>query len=180
MSSTHIATTYAQCLYQIAAQKAILTQVYKDICLVDDLYKIHPNLPLFLKNPILKPAKKQQVLQRTLQPYLHVQTLDFLLFVIKKKRYNSLLAIIQAFIAQYKKYKKIQPAHITTAQKLTPAHKANITALTAKIANCDTIELVEHTDPTLLGGYVLQIGDRQIDASLRTKLQRLKYFWTKN
>ncbi len=177
MSSIDIAKTYAQCLYSTAEKKAIQTQVYNDICLVVSLYNKHPSLHAFLRNPIRKVIQKQQIIQRTLQPHLHPQTLDFLLFVIKKRRYNNLPAIMKAFVDIYKRSNKIYIANVTTPQKLTPELKKQLTILTAKIVDSPTIELVEHINPALLGGYVLQIGDKQIDASLRTKLQKLKHFW---
>ncbi len=177
MSSIDIANTYAQCLYSTAQKKAIQTQVYNDICFVASLYNKHPSLHAFLSNPVRRATQKQQVIQRTLEPYLHSQTLDFLLFVIKKRRYNNLPAIMKAFVDIYKKSKNIYVANVTTTQKLTPELKKQLTILTAKIINSPTIELVEHINPALLGGYILQVGDKQIDTSLRTKLQKLKHFW---
>lgn len=173
--SSNIITAYTQTLYQIALKNALLSQIHIDIDSLLTIYNHNIGFKRFVNNPTLTNTYKQQLLHTTLKPYLHNKTLSFLCFIIKKGRYAYLKSICEAFITQYKKHNKIQIAHVTTPKQINPPLKHQLSALATKLTGYTSIELIEHTNPSLLGGYVLQIDDRQIDASLATQLKRLKH-----
>lgn len=171
----NIVTAYTQTLYQIAIKNALLSQIHTDVCNLLSIYNHNIGFKRFVNNPTLTKNYKQQLLHATLKPYFHSKTLAFLSFIINKGRYAHLKNIFEAFITQYKKHNKVQIAHLTTAKQLNAPRRHQLTTLSTKLTGHTCIELIEHINPALLGGYVLQIDDRQIDASLATQLKRLKH-----
>lgn len=176
---THVAYPYVCAFYEVAMQKGVLSQVYEDVCLISELYKSIPCLDRFLKNPLVRLSEKQTLLEKVLGSYLVPQTLHFLHFIIQKKRYASLAYILKTFLRLYKRKHCMKIAHVTTSQALSSVLKDQISFLAANIAECSNVEIVEHIDSTILGGYIMQVEDKLLDVSLRTKLQQLHLFWSK-
>jgi len=170
-----IAQSYASTLYNIALKHTSLQSIYMDTCKLLDLYTQSINFRFFIKSPTLTKQKKQTLLQQSLKPYLNPTTLSFILFIFEKRRYTHFKNIFEAFKEQYKKHNKIQKAYVTTTKPINPSLKKQLIQLTTKITGHIHIELIEYINPALLGGYILKINDRQIDASLATKIKHLKY-----
>jgi len=84
-----------------------------------------------------------------------------------------MLDIAKQFIAQLKSHRGIVPITIISAQKLEDATKqAIISKISAAISG--TPEISEEIDAALIGGFVVRMGDHQIDASVASQLQRMK------
>ncbi|MEM7174079.1 MAG: ATP synthase F1 subunit delta [Bacteroidota bacterium] len=169
----NIADTYAQTLYQIASQSLHLAQVYEDISNLRLAFKKEKKINAFILNPTINKARKQAFLHGALKAYTHQKTLDFVLFVIAKNRFEHLASIFESFLNLYKKNHHIQPAHVTVAQALNASTRNQFKMLTTKLTGHSQVELVEEVNPSLLGGYILRVADKQIDASLARQLKRL-------
>ncbi|MEL6358765.1 MAG: F0F1 ATP synthase subunit delta, partial [Bacteroidota bacterium] len=76
----------------------------------------------------------------------------------------------QAFMAQHDKHQGIKKAHVTATFPLSDELAAQLQEIVRKMTPAKQIELDRHIDPTLLGGYVLQVEDKRLDQSLRKRL----------
>jgi F-type H+-transporting ATPase subunit delta len=76
-------------------------------------------------------------------------------------------------------YKNIQPAYVITATPLDEKSRNEMLAI-VKNSTGSMIELKEVVDPSIIGGFILRWGDRQIDASVTRKLQSLRQDFSKN
>ena len=86
--------------------------------------------------------------------------------------------IAQSYISQVKEFKGIIPISITSARKLDEATKATILAkINASVTG--TLEITELIDESLIGGFIVTMGDKQIDASVVSQLARMKQELTK-
>lgn len=83
-------------------------------------------------------------------------------------------AIADEFISQYNRLKGTERATIITTMPLTDALRQKFTAIVLKKTGGKVVELEEKIDPKLIGGYVLRLGDRQIDGSIRSQLNELR------
>jgi F-type H+-transporting ATPase subunit delta len=81
--------------------------------------------------------------------------------------------IITAFIHQYKEYKGIHTVKLTTAAPISEEVKNSIIAQVKKTSNMENIELVTKIDPNIIGGFVLQAGDKLVDASISSDLKEI-------
>ena len=89
-------------------------------------------------------------------------------------------AIAKEFHNAYNVYKNIGKASIVTAFPLEPKLRAEIDAIAKKLSGKSQVELDEKVDKDLIGGFVLNVGDKQIDASVRSKLKTLKVKFSEN
>ena len=93
--------------------------------------------------------------------------------IVAKKRAGILADIAKEFIEAYKVHKNIKTAQVTSAVAINADQKAKIISLLSK--NDDsTIDLQEIVNPDIIGGMILRVGDRQIDESIRRKLNNLE------
>ena len=97
----------------------------------------------------------------------------YLELIARKKRATVLMEIISAFIDQYKKHNNITTATIISAVKLDDASRKKALSIVKADSNGE-VELIEKVDAELIGGFVIRVGDRQVDTSVARQLLNLK------
>ncbi len=165
------ANRYAQALLDLAIEKNTLDVVFKDMDLITLTIKGSNELRILLDSPVVKSDKKQVILNQIFGNEISELSNQFLQLVSKRKRESLLENIASSFISMYKKYKNIIVAEITSAVKLSDEQKKNIIALLKTDA---TVEVVEKIDSSILGGFIVRVDDKQIDASILREINDLK------
>lgn len=168
-----VATRYAKSLLQLANEKGQLEKVFADMQLVKSLCEENREFTNFLNSPIIKTDKKVSIIKEVLSGKVCEITSDFLTILTHKRRESYMNEIAKAFISQYKQYKNILTAVITSAVGIDATIKAKVLEL-VKQTTTGEVELVEKVDKNLIGGFVLTIGDRQVDASVSRRLNELR------
>jgi F-type H+-transporting ATPase subunit delta len=174
MSETRVASRYAKSLLELAVEKGILEEIHNDMRLFTSILEKNHAFALMLKNPIINQDKKRTILHKIFEGKAHSTTLAFFDIILRKGRENFLPAIAAAFEGMYNQHKGIEKAVITTPFPLTDALRKEFEKKVAKITGKKVI-LAEKVDPSLIGGYILKIGDQQLDDSVNTKLKALSY-----
>ena len=174
MSDSRVATRYAKSVLDLAKEKNVLDKVNEDIRDFSNLCSEELALIQMLKNPILGNAQKKEVINKILNGKSDKLTLDFFNLVISKRRAASLPEICKAFRTLYNEDKGIQLASVTTTFLLTEEIRNSFVSQVKHITNAKEVELEESIDESLIGGYVLRIGDRQQDNSVSSKLKALR------
>jgi F-type H+-transporting ATPase subunit delta len=174
MANWQVASRYAKSLLQLAIEQGVLDQVYEDMVLLDQLCREHPLLLKTLQSPIITSHKKLAILQALFADKVTALVLHFFDLVVKKQREVMLSNMAFCFLMQYDRYKDIKTAHITTTFPISNALIDYFQKLVQSIAPCKEVKLVQHIKPAILGGFVLQVDDKQLDESLVTKLYLLK------
>ena len=132
------------------------------------------DLYLLLKSPIIKVGKKAEILNVLLEGKVNKLTKAFLDISLRKGREGYLPEISKEFLNQYKKMQGISSVKLVTA---SPISDSALEAIKAKLLASDatdkSVEIETSVDESLIGGFVVQIGDRQIDASVSHKLAEL-------
>lgn len=178
MSVTRIASRYAKSLVDLATEKGQLEEVMGD---VKSFLKATENRDLYLmiKSPIINATKKQQVFDALFKGKQTDLMDSFLQIVLRKGREAYLPNIAQEFMEQYKKIKHISTVKLTTAAALSAETISKIKQkLTNSEATDDHVELETAVDADILGGFILQFGDKLYDASVARKLKRLRKEFT--
>jgi len=174
MSAFSLATRYAKSLIQLVNEQGKLEQVYKDINSVNGIFESSRDLKLMFKSPIITSDKKLNVVKQLFEGKIDTVLYQFMVLVIKKGREAYLNEITQSFIIQYNSIKNITPVKITSAVKLEESVvKGIINALIAK-ENLGEVQLTEIVDAGMVGGFILQYGDKMIDSSVSRRLNSLK------
>lgn len=180
MSVVRIATRYAKSLIEMAMEQGKLEQVYADMQSLHEAVK-NRELQLMFKNPIIQADKKEAVVNALFGGKVDPLTLAYLSLLIRKGREQYLPEIVAEAISQYKKVKGVSVVRLTSA---APLDQATLDAirdrLLASKTTADSLEIETAVDPSLIGGFVIQYDDKRYDASLASKLAKLRTEFTKN
>lgn len=168
-----VASRYAKSLMEIALETNQLDQVRTDMKSIEQICKENREFTLFLESPIIKTDKKLNVLNAVFSGKVSESTLAFLNLITKKHREPILKEIAGAFDEQYKKHKNIFTAVVTSANGLDEATRKKMLEIIKQQMNGE-VELVEKTDSSTIGGFVLKIGDTQLDKSIAHQLNNMK------
>lgn len=173
MSSFRLASRYSKSLLQLAQERNALETVYTEILGIHALVVNSRELKLFLKSPIILADKKLSVLKKIFDGKVSELTYKFLELLVKKGRESYIPEITASFIEQYKTLKHITTVTLTSATKLDKATVDSIVSTLKTQAKLSEIDLKEEVDESLIGGFVLQYDDKQIDTSVIRNLRQL-------
>jgi F-type H+-transporting ATPase subunit delta len=175
-----LAARYAKAILDLAVEKGQLDTVYNDMIFLRDVCRSSRELVSLLRSPIIKPDKKRQVLEAITKGRVSVLTTTFDALLMRKEREAYLPEIADAFIEQYKIHKGIQTVKLTTAVPISDETKAAILSKVKADRDVPDIELNTAVREELIGGFVLEIGDELIDASIAFDLHKIKQQFENN
>ena len=174
-----IASRYAKSLIDLSIENNQLDTVYNDMIFVKEICHSQKDFLNFLRSPIIKTDKKQLILKEVFKNSVSEITLRFFTVLTTKRRESYIDKIAASFIEQYKTRKNILTASVSSALKLDETEKARLIKLLKESATGE-VELIEKTNKDLIGGFILKIGDKQIDTSVQRKLNDLKKSFSEN
>ncbi|WP_028295489.1 ATP synthase F1 subunit delta [Olivibacter sitiensis] len=172
MSEFKVASRYAKALLDLAKEMQKVDTFKSDMDAIADLLKANTELKAVLANPIVPIKKKMDVLLAIFDGRVEPIIVDFLKLMVKKGRASLLLAITKEFGIQYNEYEHIIIADVVSAVALSDKVKSTLSSQIAEAYN-GKVKLNTAIDSSLIGGFILQIGDQRIDASVSGKLNRL-------
>ncbi|MFD2822474.1 ATP synthase F1 subunit delta [Lacinutrix iliipiscaria] len=178
MAESRAAIRYAKAILSLASDQNLANVVNDDMTLIATTIADNKNLSDMLESPVVNTAIKKSAL---LEIFKNTNTLSVNLIdtLITNKRVNLLGQVAQKYNQLYDQLNGIQVAKVTTAVPLTDELKskvlAKVKALTGKEANIESI-----IDESILGGFILRVGDIQYNASIANKLNKLKREFTLN
>lgn len=173
MGSHRASVRYAKSVLELSKEQKSLEKVKEDMLLFTKVVTENRELAVVLKNPIVPADKKRSILKALFEK--RVQPLTFKAFelIISKDREGILDEIAVAFIDQYNILKGIVVASVTTPYTLEDKQRKEIIKIVEEITGLK-VELIEIIDESLIGGFVLKIGDKQIDESVKSKLAKIQ------
>ncbi len=177
MSVYRVASRYAKSFMELSMEKSSLEEVAADMQLIAKVCAENRELLLLLRNPIVKFDKKIQILNLIFKDKINKLTLSYLDLMTKKGREELLPDITAEFIKQYNDYKKIEVAELFTPHVINNDLRLEFHSMVYKLTGKKT-KLIEHIQDDLIGGFLLKIGDRQIDHSVSGKLNKIKKNFT--
>lgn len=173
MLNLRVASRYAKSLLDLAVEKGQLEQVYGDMLYLQQLTKESREFLNLLRSPVVKADTKTRTINAVTAGKISPITTSFIQLMTAKTREGALPEIITSFIQQYKEHKGIQTVKLTTAVPVSDAVKQQIIAQVKKAGGYENLELQETVDPNIIGGFVLQAGDKLVDASIAYDLKNI-------
>ena len=174
MPNPRLAARYAKSILDLAVEKGQLEEVYNDMLFLQAACRSSKEFVSLLRSPVIKPDKKGKILDAITAGKISPLTTAFIKLLLNKERESNLPEIAPAFIGQYKDYKGIRIVKLTTA---VPIGQEIRQAILQKLQNGhDTqhLELETATREELIGGFILEIGDRMIDSSVAHGLNEIR------
>ena len=179
MAQTKVGSRYAKAFLGLVNEKGKLDVAIKDMEMVHKTISENRDLQVLLKSPVINTDKKVGILKKIYEKQVSDVTMLYLELITKNRREGVLGEIAEAFIAQYKAMKDITTATVTSAAVLSDAAKKRIEEIVQKEVG-GTVELSMEVNPELIGGFILRIGDKQLDTSILSKISELKQEFGKN
>ena len=180
MTDSRAASRYAKSLLGLAIEQNALEAVHNDMQLFSKVADESKQFSLMLHNPIIKHDAKRAILAKLFKGKVHALTQSIFNIITLKNREPLLPAIAKEFHIQYNEYKGIGKATVTTAVPLDSKLKAEFEKIVKSLNDKKQVELTEKVDADLIGGFILNVGDRQIDASIKSKLKALQVEFSHN
>lgn len=173
MSEITVAIRYAKALIDLASEQNTLEQVKADMELILHTIKANPELNAVLANPIIHHDKKIKIIDAIFGDKVNKVTILFLNLMVNKGRAEIIYPAAMEFVNQYDVIRNITTATVISATELSAANKQTIIA-EIEAETKGSVQLITRIDPDLIGGFVLTVGDRQIDTSISGSLNKLK------
>ncbi len=173
MNDYRINLRYATALFEFAAEKNRIEEVYNDVVLISEVCEESKDLRLMLKSPVIFPDKKIKVLRELFKAKLSELTYAFVEILVRKRREEYLAGIMKAFIDIYRGSKNIKVAEVTSATPLDVDTRERLIKK-LEVQTGSSIILKEITDPTIIGGLLVRIEGVTFDDSIRKKVQDLR------
>ena len=173
MSEIQVASRYAKSLIDLAEEQDSLEPIRSDIVSFIETLRKNPVLLAVLKNPIISPNQKLHILNDLFASRFNPIVLLFFKLLVNKQRSSILCSVAKEFINEYNIRKNIVKATVTSAAPLSDLNKKEIEAVVSDYTK-GSIILTANVDASLIGGFVLKVGDRQFDTSISSQLNKLK------
>lgn len=172
MKSTKVAARYAKALLDLAVEQKKVDSILGDMQFLLQTNNEARDFELMITSPIIKADKKISIFKMIFEQFEEL-SMAFVELITKNGREAMLPAIAESFEAQVKEYKGIVPMTLVSAAPLDKATKDSILAKVQSGVN-GTLEITEVIDESLIGGFVVKMGDTQIDASVASQFNNLK------
>jgi F-type H+-transporting ATPase subunit delta len=178
MKGTRVASRYAKSLFLQAKSEGLLEKIKVDAELLLQ-YCRERSFRSFLISPVIKAVKKEEIFTNLFNGVVAAQTLDFLKFLAHHRRENLLPEICQAFLRVYNTDKGITEVSLVTAISMNDEMEKQVAKLLSGIVKGE-VKMEQTDNPAIIGGFILKIGDRMIDASVSSQLAQARINLSKN
>ena len=174
MSTIKLSSRYAKSLLDLANEQGKLEKIYEDVVMLLGVMNDSAELRNLLKSPIINPDKKGKILKAIFDGKVDELTRGFIDILVRKNREKFLPDVVNAFIFQYNAHNHITTVTLKSATELTEATRQTIIdQLKAKV-HLENVALTSVVDEELIGGFVLQFDNKQMDASVARQLREVE------
>lgn len=172
MSETRAALRYAKAVMELSLEKQKVQVIEGDMRSVLAVLEENKSLVDVLTSPVLKTTDKLSVLKEI---FSSADSLTIELFGLlgENKRVGLLAEVANQFVRLYEKMQGQDVAQVTTAVPLTPELEVKILNQLKQITGKE-VTLVNQVEPSLIGGFILRVGDLEYNASVSGTLANLK------
>ncbi len=170
-----MAGRYAAALFSLAKDSRSIDAVAADLKAFDAMVQASPDLQLMVRSPVFTAEDQFRALKAVLERAgIGGLTANFLLLVASKRRLFAVRTMIRDFQSLDDADRGVSRARVTVAE---PLNASDLEALTRSLTDATggkTVEFDMKVDPEIIGGIIVRLGSRMVDASIRTKLNSIR------
>ena len=170
-----MAGRYATALFELALESKAVDQVQSDLKSFATLVASSPDLARLVRSPVFSADEQAKALVAVLdRAGIKGIAANFLRVVAANRRLFAVREIIRGFNALVARHKGEVTAEVTVAEQLNDARMNDIRDALRQVTGKD-VQVDVTVDPSIIGGLKVKLGSRMVDASLRTKLNSIKF-----
>lgn len=167
------AIRYAKAVLDLATDSGNVDAVLQDMKGISTTLEGSKDLRLALQSPVIKAIDKKAVLREVFAKTSN-ETLGLIDILVDNNRAPILSKVAERFVTLYNEQKGLQAATVTTAVAITPELEAKVLAKVTELTGSTDVKLENIVDESIIGGFVLRVGDTQYNASIASQLGKLK------
>ena len=168
-----ITTPYAEAFLQVASNKKEVDQVISQAKDVLKIWEDSPELSEAMSSPVLEVDSKKAALEKLFAGKVTPSFLNLLKLLADRQRIGFLDSVLERLLELYREQRNIALATVTSASALSEEQQLELLKKIQSIAGTENLELNLNVDPALIGGFVVSVGSKVIDASLSGQVRRL-------
>lgn len=176
---SRIAYRYAKSLLDLCIERNEVDAVALNMSELHTTIRGSHELELMLSSPVIKGDLKWKVITTLFEKSMEEVTMKFIHLMIEKGREAFLKDVSKSFTDLVRIHRNQVLADVVTAAPMNEESRKAILAAAQSLTSAQ-IEITERVDPTLIGGFVVRVGDQQLDASIAQKIKQLKREFSEN
>lgn len=173
MKGARPALRYARAILNLSKETGIETEVNADMQFIKATISENDDLQTMLKSPVIKAADKKKVLNALFTDKVNAISLGLFNLLEENKRMVMLEPIASQYTIIYDYLKSMNIAKVTTAVPLTKDLEEKVLNKIIELTGNKT-SIENSIDPSILGGFIIRVGDMQYDASISNNLNELR------
>ncbi|QEE48736.1 ATP synthase F1 subunit delta [Flavobacterium alkalisoli] len=172
MTGSRAAVRYAKAILEMAQATNVAVQVNEDMALIASTIKENNELNSFINSPTIKAEVKESALNEVFSASQSI-TKGLFRLLHENKRFKILEQVAVQYGKQFDVANGLETAKVTTAFPITAELEAKVLAKIKEFSD-KKITIENIVDPSIIGGFILRIGDKQFNASVANRLLTLK------
>ena len=169
-----VSKVYGDAYVSVVSEKNNLIDALEEIKSVKNILLENVEIIELLDSPKMDDEEKIDFIKGIFENHISVDSLGFLLTIIEKKRQAELIPILDYVIDCVKELLLIGKATVTTALELDDSKKERIVDELLKSSHYKSLEVAYVVDESIIGGIVIRIGDRVVDSSVKTRIDKMR------
>lgn len=169
-----VSKVYGDAYVSVVSEKNNLIDALEEIKSVKNILLENVEIIELLDSPKMDDEEKIDFIKGIFENHISVDSLGFLLTIIEKKRQAELIPILDYVIDCVKELLLIGKATVTTALPLDDSKKERIVDELLKSSHYKSLEAEYVVDESIIGGIVIRIGDRVVDSSVKTRIDKMR------
>ena len=174
MDTGLIPQRYAKALYKFAMEHASAQAIYEEMKEVISSFQNNPRLSKVLANPFVGDSEKEALLRAAAGDKVEDGYLGFIKLILEKRREEYALQMALAYRDIYRKANKISQVKIITAVRLPDAEMDKLRQMVSNSFKDTKLEFSEQINPDIIGGFIIDVDDSRMDASISNELEQLR------
>ena len=168
-----LATPYAEALLQVGESRGDTDSLATEAKALLEAWNASSELQAAMRSPVLSVEGKKNALNKLFSEGTSPAMLNLLKLLADRQRIGMLDAVLERFLELYRELRGITLAHVTSATALSEEQQRKLTEKVKAVAGTSSVDIDLSVDPALIGGFVVRLGSKVIDASLQGQVRRL-------
>nr|YP_010619074.1 ATP synthase CF1 subunit delta [Pterosiphonia complanata]WAX03087.1 ATP synthase CF1 subunit delta [Pterosiphonia complanata] len=175
-----IAVPYAEALIDHAQNLNLLKEATKDLSSILAILSESKDLQILLQNPVINGFTKKEILRHLFDNQVNNFIMNFLLVLVDRRRISFLYSIIEKYLELIYLLESTTIAELYSVIDVNEIQQESLIQKIKIMTNSNQVKLVIRKDANLIGGFVIKIGSKIIDASLAGKLKTMSLYLNTN
>ncbi|MBR5508101.1 MAG: ATP synthase F1 subunit delta [Clostridia bacterium] len=170
---TELYKEYSQALFMLAVEDNCQEKFLEELKEIKDTFSKNPEYMELLSSPAIPLSDRKKVVDEALKDNYSEHIVSFVKLLCDKKHILSFSLCVDEYETLFDNFNSVSVAKVKSAKELSSDQKDELISKLKKMSGRDVVLECE-TDETLLGGLIVEIDGKEIDASLKTRLKEVK------